>query len=317
MEPYVFEDALTGSTVTCSYPGLDAHTAKGAAGTGLPEQCESLFFPGCSLLNYGLPLVQSVYDLLHGAGQVEGLSLLCCGLILRYEPDGKTVRTSYEGQFRERVAAVGVRRIVAACPNCVSALRAMLSKDERTAAVEVVALPQVLVKLGYRVDAEVARRMLAAEVEEGLPLLFSVHDSCPDRATGEFADGLRALMPSDLIVDPEHNRAHSQCCGSLVRATGNFAAADAQAKKRGEEAVAAGASGIVTACVSCTFQLTMAQHAVPVFHYLELLYDWRIDWARVDAYMKLRFLFDDPPGETGTDANPRSFVGLGSEGCGA
>lgn len=317
MEPYVFEDALTGSTVTCSYPGLDARTVPGEAlGADAPRgQCETLFFPGCSLLNYGLPLVQAVYDLLRDAGQVEGISLLCCGLILRYEPDGKTVRQEYEAQLREHVAALGVKRIVAACPNCVSALRAVFAADERTCDVELVALPQVLVELGYRVDEDVARKLLAAEVPAALSDKFSAHDSCPDRATGEFADGLRSLMGPNLVVEPEHNRKRSQCCGSLVRATGNFAAADAQAEKRGEEAVSAGASAIVTACVSCTFQLTMAQRAVPVFHYLELLYDWRIDWAHVDQYMKLRFLFDSPR-EQGTDSNPRAFVGLeaGSEG---
>ena len=324
MDPYVFEDALTGSTVSCSYPGLDARAVKGEGLLGSAQKrCETLFFPGCSLLNYGLPLVQAVYDLLRDAGQVEGISLLCCGLILRYEPDGKTVRREYETQLREHVAALGVKRIVAACPNCVSALRAAFAADERTRDVELVALPQVLVDLGYRVDEDVARKMLAAEAPTGLsaespaesPGKFSAHDSCPDRATGEFADGLRSLMGPNLIVEPEHNRKRSQCCGSLIRATGNFAAADAQAEKRGEEAVAAGASAIVTACVSCTFQLTMAQHAVPVFHYLELLYDWRIDWAHVDQYMKLRFLFDNPK-EQGTDSNPRAFVGLetGDEG---
>ena len=52
MEPYVFDDVLTGSTVTCAYPGLDASAAKGASA---PAACPSLFFPGCSFVNYGLP----------------------------------------------------------------------------------------------------------------------------------------------------------------------------------------------------------------------------------------------------------------------
>ena len=47
--------------------------------SGDAGRCASLFFPGCSLINYGLPLVQSVYDLLKSAGEVEGISLLCCG----------------------------------------------------------------------------------------------------------------------------------------------------------------------------------------------------------------------------------------------
>ena len=48
MEPYVFDDVLTGSTVTCAYPGLDASAAKGASA---PAACSSLFFPGCSFVN--------------------------------------------------------------------------------------------------------------------------------------------------------------------------------------------------------------------------------------------------------------------------
>ena len=65
MDEYVFDDALANSTVTCTYPGLQ--TAK-AAHINDNVPCESLFFPGCSFINYALPLVQSVYDLLKGAG---------------------------------------------------------------------------------------------------------------------------------------------------------------------------------------------------------------------------------------------------------
>ena len=48
-----------------------------------------------------------------------------------------------------------------------------------------------------------------------------------------------------------------------------------------------------------------------MFHYLELLYNWRIDWAHADMYMKLRFLFDDVPHKEGAQASNRAFVALG------
>ena len=54
------------------------------------------------------------------------------------------------------------------------------------------------------------------------------------------------------------------------------------------------------------FQLMMAQHEVPVFHYLELLFNWRIDWYHADAYMKLRFLFEDAE----TERAVRGYKGL-------
>ena len=322
MEDYVFEDVLAGSTVTCGFPGLDTRVA---AADG-PRRARTLFFPGCSLINYALPLVKAVYDLLAQAGRVEGISLLCCGKILSFEPDGKAVRAAFEDELCAHVAAAGVERIVAACPNCVAALRGALAEDERTAGVEVVPLPLELEALGYRVDAEVAKRLLAAELEAGAafyevcaegarpPLRFSVHDSCPDRATGEFADGLRALMPAELAVEPAHARRSSQCCGSLVRAAGHADKALEQSQARGAEAVAAGGSAIVAACVSCSFLLSVSQWRVPVFHYLELLFDWRVDWAHASQYMKLRFLFDDVPD---AEASGRAFVGLegADDGC--
>ena len=79
MNPYVFEDALTSSEVSCDYPGLQALMVEHAA---TPKACPTLFFPGCSLINYALPLVKSVYDLLREAGWADGISLLCCGKIL-------------------------------------------------------------------------------------------------------------------------------------------------------------------------------------------------------------------------------------------
>ena len=302
MDEYAFEDALACSTVSFTYPGLDAVRARHEEGAA---ECESLFFPGCSFLNYGLPLVKAVYDLLHDAGRVDGISLLCCGKILEYEPDKGEARAAYEQQFREHIVPVGVKRIVAACPNCVAALRGLLAADESTASIEVVPLPAELVDMGYHVDAGVASAMAQQDPRVGeAPAVFCVKDSCPDRATGEFADALRAIMPAELIVEPEHCRKKSLCCGSRPRAAGKFEAAQICAQKHGAEALATGANALVTACMSCAFLLSQLQKDVPVFHYLELLYDWRIQWDYADQYMKVRFLFDDALGA-------REFKGIG------
>lgn len=327
MDEYTFEDALAQSTVTCTYPGLTAQRIKHAAEAGgaasaeraaepvegatevtEPAQggaCASLFFPGCSFLNYGLPLVQAVYDLLAEAGQADGISLLCCGKILAYEGDGGVARAAYEQQFREHIVQTGIKRIIAACPNCVESLRGLLEADEATEGIQVVPLPTLLVEMGYRVDPQVAVDMARQDerVTSDIPV-FCVKDSCPDRATGEFADALRAIMPEELIVEPAHARKKSICCGSKVRAAGKLDAAEKCSLLHGEEARAAGASALVTACMSCTYLLSTLQKDVPVFHYLELLYNWRIGWDWADQYMKLRFLFDDALGA-------REFTGIG------
>ncbi len=319
VQDYEFDDALTGSAVACTYPQLSAAVAPGAAyQDGVLPETPSLFFPGCSFVNYALPLVKSAYDLLAGAGRVDGISLVCCGKILEYEPDGKQVRAAFEKELRSHVAAAGVKRIVAACPNCVKALRAALAADERTAGVEVVPLSQELVSLGYRIDAEVARAMVAAEcpaseAAHGGAAHFVPHDSCPDRDKGEFADALRAILPEGSVREAAHNRRRSFCCGSILRAAGKPEAGDAQARRHGEEALEAEGDALVTSCVSCAFQLSHAQSSVPVFHYLELLYDWRVQWTAADQYMRLRFLFDEPAPEA--PSSHRTFVGLNADGA--
>lgn len=302
MDEYTFEDALVGATVTCSYPGLQAvRTNHGE----LDGNCTSLFFPGCSFINYGLPLVQAVNDLLVQAGSVDGMSLLCCGKILQWEPNAEEVRPAFEQQFRDHIAESNIKRIVAACPNCVLSLRTLLAEEERTAGIEVVPLVTELVNLGYSIDADVAAGLARQDprIADEDQAVFCVKDSCPDREPGEFADGLRAIMPAGMTVEPEHNRKKSLCCGSRPRAAGRMDAAVKSCVMNHDEAKAAGANALVTSCMSCTFLLSVLAPDLPVFHYLELLYDYRIPWEYSDQYMKLRFLFDSALGT-------REFYGL-------
>ncbi|MDO4182841.1 MAG: heterodisulfide reductase-related iron-sulfur binding cluster [Coriobacteriia bacterium] len=327
MDTYEFEDALTQSKVSCAYPGLETHIV---GTTEFETQPTSVFFPGCSFINYALPLVQSVYDLLREAGQVDGISLLCCGKILIYEPDGEAVQATFEEQLRQETVKRGITRYVVACANCHAVMRRVFAEDPATAHVQVVVLPQVLADMGYRVDPATAQQVFAqewdegvlggyaafAETPEGAPApqaVFSLKDTCPDKPFGVFAEGLRRLMPEDIVRQPKHHHEKSVCCGSLPRAAGKIEAANKSARLNGEEALEAGANALVTPCVSCCFQLTMAQASAPVYHYLELLYGWRIPWAYCEQYMKLRFLFDE---NLGVEESARSFMGLaGAEGA--
>lgn len=302
---YVFKDALTGSVIECDFPMLNTRVLKGDL-----ERCTSLFFPGCSFINYALPLVSAVYDTLKGHQLADGISLLCCGKILSYEPEGDVRRASFETELIDRLLETDIERIICACPNCVKALREAFAKDERMAEhpIELACLPVELAKLGYRIDAGVAAQLVKGNAEE--PAVLCTHDSCPDRDYGEFADGLRALLPEGAWVDPAHTRKRSLCCGSLPRAAGKHEAADKLALRNGEEALEAGADAIVTACVSCAFQLTFCQPCVQVVNYLELLYSWRIDWSLTGGLMKLRFLFDENLGAEEVESSGRAFVGL-------
>ena len=305
MADFKIIDALTGDSIVQNAETGDFSMSKGS---GLPE-CESIFFPGCSMINYAMPLTIAVYDTLRQHEAVDGISLMCCGKILMYEPNGNEIRPAFEEEFKERLSKTSIKRIVCACPNCVKALREAFLDDERVSNVEIAVLPQVLLDLGYRLDRNIIAQLIKGDADADV--MLCPHDSCPDREYGQFANALREIIPNDTWRDPEHCRHKSICCGSLPRAAGKIAAADKCANVCGQESVDAGADSIVTACMSCTYQLNMAQSHIQTVHFLELLYNWRINWPVVGGWMKVRFLFNDTLGVLEDESGSRKFEGLG------
>lgn len=310
MATYRYNDVLAASCLDCSFPGLSATATPREGGI---SPCASLYFPGCSFVNYALDLVDESYRVLREAGRVDGISLLCCGKILEYDKTADAAE--FEGTLAKRLAACGVKRIVTACPNCVQTLRWLLAASAETAHIDVVPLVCELVDLGLCIEPGQVSRVF--EQDEALrtarqgesafpahgvqPPLLAVHDSCPDRATGEFADGLRAIMPASCMVEPAHTRKRSFCCGSRPNAVGKHDAAARMAAQHAREAREVSADGMVTACMSCAYLLTHNQKALPedqrrpVFHYLEFLFGHRIDWYDADKQPKLRFLLGEVP----------------------
>ncbi len=310
MEPFTFTDALSGDTLTFDLNASNVYMNERAESDTALDACESVFFPGCSFINYAMPLVQATYNTLVEAGQVDGISVLCCGKILSYEPDGQTIRDAFEDTLVEKLISKKIKRMVCACPNCVKALRGALEKRGFADSIEIMVLPKLLADMGYKLDLDSISKLMG--LEDGKTIKFCVHDSCPDRDFGEFADGLRALIPKGGWVDPEHARRRSICCGSLPRAAGKIAQADKCAKLNGQEACAVDADAIITACFSCTFQLNMAQDLLPSVHFLECLYSWRVDWALAPQWMKFRFLFHDSINSE-EDGSNRKFVALSDD----
>ncbi|NHM15576.1 hypothetical protein GMI69_02665 [Eggerthellaceae bacterium zg-887] len=290
MDEFRFLDVLAGREV---FVAADGMTARAADAVAPDAACESLFFPGCSLVNYAPALVAVLADYLAGAGTATSTSLLCCGKILDYEEDGRRRRDAFDERLRKAVAKAGVRRFVVACPNCAAALRrAFEGVDD---APEVAALPRVLAEMGCRIDEDAVRRVLAAKgfsLPEGRSVRLWVHDSCPDRGVGDFARGVRALLPEGSVANDDPAQA-AGCCGSTARAAGKEQAALAAGRRRAETAADAGADALVTACMSCAASLTTAQDDLPVIHYLELLCDYPLDWRALARPMALRFLLED------------------------
>lgn len=282
------DDVLSGDRVTFS--AEECRVDAGEAET--PETCETILFAGCSFINYAPNLVSQVYRTLRDRKVVDGMTLQCCGRIFEFASGMEDALTAFEGRLMAAFRAKGVKRIVAACPNC----SVYLEKHIKEAGldIQVVALPQVLKDVGCSIT---------------LPSFatgpLAVHDSCPDRAIGRYADGVRALLDSDELVEMEHNRSHSHCCGSKALAVGRQDAAQKMAAGRITEAGDAKAAGIVTACMSCASLLSACSTDMPVYHYLELLYDHRIPWESTSQLLAVQFLLNEDIPKTGTYCIPR------------
>lgn len=306
----IVHDALTGSAIA-----FDEHACAlldGADQTHAHTAARSLFFPGCSVINFAPSLMGAVYAMLERAGEADGISLLCCGKLLAFEPDAENVCPAFEADLLASLRNAGVKRVITACPNCTAELRRVLAKSEEDLGIEVAVLPEVLGSCGIGIGEEAVRSFFDENgmAYAGAAPKLTVQDSCPDRKTGEFARGTRSLLPAGSVVEMEHSRTASMCCGSLAKAAGKNDAATRQSQRRGEEGVAAGADAIVTACMSCASQLSNFQDALPVIHYLELLCNERIDWASLPPYLQVRFLFE-------THSGRRDYRGLAdaSPGC--
>lgn len=302
----VFADALTGHVIAVSADGGAARVVEGRPVGDAP----SVFFPGCSLVNYAPALVSVLTDYLEGTGIAQGVSLLCCGKILDFEEGGAGRRGTVDGKMREAFLRAGVRRVVAACPNCAAALRRALDAPGAPD-VEVVPLPRALVDAGCRIDEGAVARTLAAKglsCDGGARLW--VHDSCPDRGAYGFGGGMRELLPASALIK-ENLKPASRCCGSTARAAGRFEAALSQGARRADEAASCGADALVCGCMSCAASLTMAQEALPVVHYLEFLCEYPMDWRALARPMALRFLLEGRAASEGEGG--RGFIDLASD----
>lgn len=278
-----FDDVLSGDRIT--FLAHECQIDAGAADRG--EAGKTVLFPGCSFINYAPVLLDSVYRTLRSRGIVDGVTLQCCGRILEFVPGAEDELSAFRERLMEALKASGIRRIVAACPNCCAYLEKQI--EEAGLAIEVIPLPEVLEEAGCTLT-----------LPSFAPTPLAVHDSCPDRKRGRFARALRALIPPEDRVEMLHDRTHSRCCGSKTLARGDESAARKMAVNRLDEARSVGGEGVVTACMSCASLLSACSEDMPVFHYLELLYGQRIPWRETPPMLSVRFMLDEGSPETGT-----------------
>ncbi len=225
------------------------------------ETCSTVFFPGCTLAAYSPALTRAAHAWLEANDEPLSLHEACCGVPLAQMGLAKRA-ANYACRLQAELTGRGARRVITACPECHYYL-----KDTLTG-LEMVSLYELMEQKEVRIPG-------------GAPLTF--HDSCPDRA-GAIGGALRRMASNAPVVEMAHHGANTICCGS----GGIVSMVDpdvciARARTRLAELKETGASACVTACMACAYRLARACDQAPVFHFLELAFGLRVDYAEIQA----------------------------------
>jgi len=216
----------------------------------LPEGCDTVFFPGCSLSGTRAGKVLNLLERLQAQVPNLGVVLDCCT-----KPSHDLGREAFFramfGELRQYLTAQGVRRVLVACPSCHKVFRGHGDGLAVSTVYEVLATEGV------------------SPVGEGTRSL-TLHDPCAARFEEGVHRAVRTLVAGMGIhvAEMEHAGTQTLCCGEGGAVGGvEPGLATGWAARRAAEA---GARRVITYCAGCAERLA---RRVPTSHVVDLLFE--------------------------------------------
>jgi Fe-S oxidoreductase len=248
------EAARRNKNILKNYSGLMAYekvgTSKRYSWYSLPEGCDSVFFPGCTLSGTRPDTTFKLYQHLKKAISNIGIVLDCCT-----KPSHDLGRKEYFeamlGEMKAWLMEKGIKHIYAACPNC------------------------------YRVFKDYAQEFFIHSVYEhmaqkGTPAAINVsgsvtiHDPCVIRNENEIQGSVRTLLKQTGldITEMSHSGIRTVCCGEggTVRNKSPELAQNWISIRKNESKD----HRVITYCAGCAGRLS---GAMPAGHILDLMFD--------------------------------------------
>ncbi len=224
-------------------------TSKRYSWYALPDGCDTVFFPGCSLTGSRPKQTLQAFEILQQRVPHAGIVLDCCT-----KPSHDLGREDYFhamfGEMKQYLLQQGVKRVLVACPNCEQVFRKYAAELETRTIYE------------FLDSAELP-------VTSTVSATVNVHDPCVSRFSGNVHSAVRSLAEKKglQIVETKHSRETTICCGE-GGAVGCIAPDLAQgwSKQRGEEA---GGNHTLTYCAGCAHNLSGQG---PTSHILDVLF---------------------------------------------
>lgn len=255
VEPMKEHSSLLASIKNYGNPWFQPRSArnKWLKGQDIPKAApgkqEALFFAGCTsaVMKPLVPSLVASAKLLRRANvnfAVMGQDEPCCGSTLLRVGQTEAFEMLEKENF-DKFEALGVKKIVTACPGCYTTLRK--SAESLGSEIEIVHITQELAELVKGGDLKVKR---SSEK-------MTYHDPCHLGRLGGILDEPREIVgaASDFIEMPNHGY-ESRCCGAGAGLQSAFPKLSRElASKKIEEAKSTGATTLVTCCPFCETQL--------------------------------------------------------------
>ena len=250
MRRHAFE---SGAANYPEHRGLQNYEAKGTSQRfswyALPEGCDTIFFPGCSLPGTRPQQTLKAFEVVQKQVPNAGIVLDCCT-----KPSHDLGKDDYFhamfGEMKDFLLANGIKNVLVACPNC----------------------DKVFTQYGNEFNVSSIYQLLnnadlpATAAVSGVT---TIHDPCVSRFSEPVQDSVRDLVQKTGldIVETKHSRSTTLCCGE-GGAVGCLAPDLAQSWTQKRNTEAAGLR-TVTYCAGCAHFL--GAHG-PTNHILDLVF---------------------------------------------
>ncbi len=216
----------------------------------LPDGCDTIFFPGCSLAGTRPNTILNAYQYLQTHIRNIGIVLDCCT-----KPSHDLGRQDYfTGMFTELktyLLELGVHTVITACPNCYTIFNTYA--------------PECIVETLYEI---MARKGL--NDKKKVAGAATVHDPCPTRFENNIQHAVRSVIKTRGIdiIDTPHRNQKTFCCGE-GGAVGCLSSdlASSWTKKRIREAHP---HKIISYCAGCVNLFSKTSDS---FHVLDLVFE--------------------------------------------
>jgi uncharacterized membrane protein YdjX (TVP38/TMEM64 family)/Fe-S oxidoreductase len=181
------------------HASLLAYEKRGMSSTysyyGLPDKCDTVFFPGCTLAGTRSGAVVTTYEMLKESYPSLGIVLDCC-MRGSHDLGREEYVSSFFGEMQRYLVSHGIKTVLTACPNCHKIFKEYGA--------------ELSTRSVYEAFAENGRSMGFMG-----PKKVTIHDPCVARFEPATQKAVRTLLKNggNVIEEMDHSGRFTVCCG--------------------------------------------------------------------------------------------------------